>query len=238
MMMNAYSMLQKTPHPSRDKIVEEMDGLVPLRRASTDHRGDSGGGEMKPRHPLERHTLLPAGGEKVAEGRMRGFDRRTFCKLLGGGIVVLIVQPSALLGDAMTSDPNAYLRIDETGRVTLFSGKIEMGQGVHTSLAQMAAEELGVSLDSVSMSASEKFFSPKRLPTAFAVDFPAPPHIAREWFQNPEKRNLTMPTVHWTAGERPLGRGGVASNHGAHGGGPHRSHCGLASVRRFHNRCI
>jgi nicotinate dehydrogenase subunit A len=26
MIMNAYSMLQKTPHPSRDKIVEEMDG--------------------------------------------------------------------------------------------------------------------------------------------------------------------------------------------------------------------
>ena len=26
MIMSAYSMLQKTPHPSRDKIVEEMDG--------------------------------------------------------------------------------------------------------------------------------------------------------------------------------------------------------------------
>jgi nicotinate dehydrogenase subunit B len=80
-------------------------------------------------------------------------DRRTFCKLLGGGIVVLIVQPSVLLGQRREypTDPNAYLRIDETGRVTLFSGKIEMGQGVHTSLAQMAAEELGVSLDSVTM---------------------------------------------------------------------------------------
>ena len=80
-------------------------------------------------------------------------DRRTFCKLLGGGIVVLIVQPSMLLGQRRDypTDPNAYLRIDETGRVTLFSGKIEMGQGVHTSLAQMAAEELGVSLDSVTM---------------------------------------------------------------------------------------
>src|SRR5713226_4542598 len=105
-----------------------------------------------PRH-LTRQTLLPARGEKVAEGRMRGLDRRTFCKLLGGGIVVLIVQPSALLGQRRDypADPNAYLRIDENGRVTLFSGKIEMGQGVHTSLAQMAAEELGVSLDSIDM---------------------------------------------------------------------------------------
>ena len=31
--------------------------------------------------------------------------------------------------------------------MTLFSGKIEMGQGVMTSLTQMAAEDLGVALD-------------------------------------------------------------------------------------------
>jgi len=47
----------------------------------------------------------------------------------------------------LSGDLNAYLRIDENGAVTLFSGKIEMGQGIHTSLAQMAAEELGVSLE-------------------------------------------------------------------------------------------
>ena len=80
-------------------------------------------------------------------------NRRTFCRLLGGGIVVLIVQPSELFSQPRNypADPNAYLRIDENGQVTLFSGKIEMGQGVHTSLAQMAAEELGVSLDSITM---------------------------------------------------------------------------------------
>jgi nicotinate dehydrogenase subunit B len=113
---------------------------------------------MKRPSPAASRHPLPASGARdlereVAEGRMRGVDRRTFCKLLGGGIVVLIVQPSALLGQRREypADPNAYLRIDETGHVTLFSGKIEMGQGVHTSLAQMAAEELGVSLDSVTM---------------------------------------------------------------------------------------
>ena len=35
--------------------------------------------------------------------------------------------------------------------MTVFSGKIEMGQGVTTSLAQMAAEDLGVSLDAIEM---------------------------------------------------------------------------------------
>ncbi|HSP17734.1 MAG TPA: molybdopterin cofactor-binding domain-containing protein [Thermoanaerobaculia bacterium] len=82
-------------------------------------------------------------------------DRRSFCKLVGGGIVVLVTtRPMDLFGQqrrGYPEDPNAYLRIDENGHVTLFSGKIEMGQGVHTSLAQMAADELGVSLDSITM---------------------------------------------------------------------------------------
>lgn len=83
---------------------------------------------------------------------MNAVDRREFCKLLGGGIVVLIATPPADLfaqRPQYPEDPNAYLRIDENGRVTLYSGKVEMGQGINTSLSQMAAEELGVSLDAV-----------------------------------------------------------------------------------------
>ena len=84
------------------------------------------------------------------------FDRREFCKLLGGGIVVLITTPAADLfaqrgRTQYPEDPNAYLRIDEKGRVTLYSGKVEMGQGINTSLSQMAAEELGVSLDAITI---------------------------------------------------------------------------------------
>ena len=85
---------------------------------------------------------------------MRAVDRRTFCKLVGGGIVILVTaKPAELFAQrrGYPEDPNAYLRIDENGHVTLFSGKIEMGQGIHTSLAQMAAEELGVPLDSITM---------------------------------------------------------------------------------------
>ena len=83
---------------------------------------------------------------------MNGLDRRQFCRLLGGGIVILVTtKPTDLFAQRTKypEDPNAYLRIDENGNVTLFSGKIEMGQGVHTSLAQMAAEELGVPLSKI-----------------------------------------------------------------------------------------
>lgn len=87
----------------------------------------------------------------------RGIDRRAFLKMVGGGIVVLATaRPASLLSQdrrrrVYPEDLNAYLRIGEDGRVTVFSGKIEMGQGVMTSLAQMAAEELGVALDAVEM---------------------------------------------------------------------------------------
>ncbi len=84
-------------------------------------------------------------------------DRREFLKLLGGGIFILfsVGDPSlfaqARRGRGYPEDFNAYLRIGEDGRVSCFTGKIEMGQGVMTSFAQMLAEELDVSLGSVDM---------------------------------------------------------------------------------------
>jgi nicotinate dehydrogenase subunit B len=101
----------------------------------------------------DRSTLaappLPSAGHPLR--------RRDFIRLLGGGIIVLFnADLSDLLGqEARTrgypTDFNAYLRIAEDGRVTVYSGKIEMGQGIVTSLAQMAADELAVSLDSIDM---------------------------------------------------------------------------------------
>ncbi len=83
-------------------------------------------------------------------------DRRDFIKLLGGGIIVLFDidawgLPAQGRGPSYPSDLNAYLRIAEDGKVTVFTGKIEMGQGVMTSLAQEAADELGVAIESIHM---------------------------------------------------------------------------------------
>jgi isoquinoline 1-oxidoreductase len=85
-------------------------------------------------------------------------SRREFIKLLGGGIVILFAvgEPSLLeaqrqRGQPLPDDFNAFLRIGEDGRVSCFTGKIEMGQGVITSLAMMLADELEVPLDSVDM---------------------------------------------------------------------------------------
>lgn len=84
-----------------------------------------------------------------------GIDRREFLRRAGGGVVMLVAaQWPALAQDARRLYPedfNAYLVIGRDGRVTVFSGKIEMGQGVITSQAQMLAEELGVELAAIDM---------------------------------------------------------------------------------------
>jgi len=84
-------------------------------------------------------------------------DRREFIKLMGGGIFILfsVGEPFAFQERRQRrgypQDFNAYLRIGEDGRVACFSPKIEMGQGVFTSMAQMLAEELDVTLSAVDM---------------------------------------------------------------------------------------
>jgi isoquinoline 1-oxidoreductase subunit beta len=47
--------------------------------------------------------------------------------------------------------PNAFIRIDKSGDITLTMPMVEMGQGAYTSLAMLLAEELEVDLDQVKL---------------------------------------------------------------------------------------
>jgi nicotinate dehydrogenase subunit B len=85
-------------------------------------------------------------------------DRRDFLKKLGGGIIIIfalgemgLVSGCKQKNGNGKEDFNAYLRIKEDGRVDCYTGKIEMGQGVITSLAQVLAEELDVPIDRIDM---------------------------------------------------------------------------------------
>jgi len=70
-------------------------------------------------------------------------SRRGF--LVGAGLVI-----SLRLADGAESDvgdpfaPNAYVRIERNGRITVTVGKSEMGQGIYTSIPMCVAEELDV----------------------------------------------------------------------------------------------
>ena len=92
------------------------------------------------------------------KGRLPAFDldRREFLRVFRGGIFVLSFHPAAAQesgrvrgGRELPKDVAAWLHIGENGGVTVFTGKVEMGQNIRTSLAQHVAEELRVPVGSI-----------------------------------------------------------------------------------------
>jgi nicotinate dehydrogenase subunit B len=104
-------------------------------------------------------TVVGTGKEK--KDRVLAMNRRDFLKAAGGGIIILFsatVLPAQerrwirqAAGTELPQDFNAFLKVGADGRVSCFTGKIEMGQGIVTSLAQMLADELDVPVDRVDM---------------------------------------------------------------------------------------
>jgi isoquinoline 1-oxidoreductase len=86
------------------------------------------------------------------------FERREFLQVLGGGIVVLLTLEASAAQesggrrrrfDELPQEIGAWLHIGEDGAVTVFTGKVEVGQNIRTSLTQAVADELRVPIDSV-----------------------------------------------------------------------------------------
>ena len=88
-------------------------------------------------------------------------DRRRFLQLFGGGIAIAVAAPkdafsqesgqSGRRGQELPKDLSAWILIDKDGKVTVFTGKAEVGQNIRTSLAQAVAEELRVDVASIRM---------------------------------------------------------------------------------------
>ena len=101
--------------------------------------------------PMKNKKSIPP-EEHVSTARK--LARRDFLKVSGSGLFILFAPGTfsqmafAQPGRGYPTDLNAYLKIGADGRVSLFCSKIEMGQGIFTSMAQMLAEELDVELDS------------------------------------------------------------------------------------------
>ena len=77
----------------------------------------------------------------------RSLTRREFVKTGAGLVIAFHLPPGAAPGSSPTAAgagfaPNAWLRVGTDGIVTLTVDKSEMGQGPHTALAMILAEEL------------------------------------------------------------------------------------------------
>ncbi|HWG19568.1 MAG TPA: molybdopterin cofactor-binding domain-containing protein [Terracidiphilus sp.] len=87
------------------------------------------------------------------------FDRRDFLKALGAGLLVVLAPGQEWAQESgrgfarheLPRDISAWIHVDAEGRVTVFTGKVEVGQNIRTSLAQQVAEELRVPFDSIAM---------------------------------------------------------------------------------------
>lgn len=98
--------------------------------------------------------------EYIPKNRIRiPLHRRDFFRLIGGGLYIFyqisnpfeVFSAEAEQRRSLPDDYNAFLRIAENGEVWCTVGKIEMGQGIVTSLAQMLADELDVPMKNVKM---------------------------------------------------------------------------------------
>ncbi len=112
---------------------------------------------MKPFDPTVLNRQFPAGPGASTPP----LDRRDFFRLLGGGLLVCLAPHSAPAqesgrgggwgGHELPKEVSAWIHIGVDGKVNVFTGKVEVGQNIRTSLAQQVAEELRVPFDSINM---------------------------------------------------------------------------------------
>ena len=84
-------------------------------------------------------------------------NRREFLKASGALVVAFsftgtaagaaLRAPKSVAKDAVDS----FLVIGRDGRITVFTGKVDLGTGTRTALAQMAADELDVAFERIDM---------------------------------------------------------------------------------------
>lgn len=113
---------------------------------------------------MNKEQSLQSGENIVSNSKH--LSRRDFLKISGGGLFIFFAPGTfgeidqRQRGRGYPTDLNAYLKIGEDGRVSLFCSKIEMGQGIFTSMAQMLAEELDVPLHAIDMVMGDTMFCP------------------------------------------------------------------------------
>lgn len=93
---------------------------------------------------------------------VESLSRRSFFKYMGSGVASFLVLSDILASEVLelfTAEERviaedalaAWIHIEDNGRITVFTGKVEIGQNIRTSLGQIVAEELQVPIDAIEM---------------------------------------------------------------------------------------
>lgn len=105
-----------------------------------------------PDSELERYELLEPRRYEFALGR------REFFRLTGAGLWITAWAPAEAA--APPGSVAARIHLGEDGRITVLTGKVEVGQGSRTELTQAAAEELGVAVEQVTLIMGDTALTP------------------------------------------------------------------------------
>jgi len=104
------------------------------------------------------------------------FNRRQFAAGLGTIVVAFALDPKLARGQdrlpgslANNRRLDAWIRINADGSATIFTGKVELGQGILTALAQIAAEELELPLSGIEVISGDTARTPDEGHTSGSV---------------------------------------------------------------------
>src|SRR3984957_20411805 len=125
---------------------------LPLRRVCTHSRGDQEGRASR----LGRLSMTNTAIARPQSGVDPRVTRRAFLGAglgVGGALLVGFHVPAtgAVAQGKGPFAPNAFIRIDRNGTLTLIMPQVEMGQGVYTSVAMILAEELDAAFEQVTL---------------------------------------------------------------------------------------
>jgi aerobic-type carbon monoxide dehydrogenase small subunit (CoxS/CutS family) len=93
-----------------------------------------------------------------------------------------------------TPDLDAWIRIDQSDTVTVFTGKVEIGQGLKTAIAQLAAEELDVTLDRIRVIMADTALTPNEGVTAGSMSLETSGNAVRQ--AAAEARQILLQLAH------------------------------------------
>ena len=79
---------------------------------------------------------------------------------LAGKVSEAMAQGAAAAKPVTLTEVDSFLAIDKAGKVTLYTGKVDLGTGIRTALAQMCAEELDVPFNNVSLVTGDTSLTP------------------------------------------------------------------------------
>lgn len=169
MIVAAKALLDRNPQPSDAEIRSELSGN--LCRCGTYDRVlravCRAAGDPRPSPPFELRSASDLAGP---EGRP---------------------LPRPLV---QTPDLDAWVRVNTDGTITLFTGKVELGQDLRTSVAMIGADELDVSLDRVRVVTADTAQTPDEGYTVSSMSLETSGNAIR--YATAEVRRLALDVAH------------------------------------------